>query len=139
MLRVENPLKYPKSSMVVCFQDCDPFGHLDNARHLNYFINTREDHLAKYYGLDIYKRQQQTHKNWVIASHRIAYLSPVMFREEVLIQTCLITYTENSLWMEGTMLSKDESHLKAILWIQFRYFSFKTGKATDHSPELMDF
>ncbi len=139
MLVVENPTKYPKSAVVVRFQDCDPFGHLNNARYLDYFINAREDHLARCYGLDIYERQRRTHENWVVASHRIAYLLPVRFREEVVIQTCLVTYTKNSLWMEGAMLSQDESHLKAVLWTRFRYFSFKTGKAAEHSPELMDF
>ena len=29
------------------FSDCDPFGHLNNARYIDYFINAREDHLRR--------------------------------------------------------------------------------------------
>jgi len=35
------------------FQDCDPFNHLNNSKYIDYFINTREDQLLEYYGLEI--------------------------------------------------------------------------------------
>ncbi len=49
--------KEPVSNVVIRFQDCDPFGHLNNARYIDYFINAREGHLVEYYNLDIYERQ----------------------------------------------------------------------------------
>ena len=60
----ETIVKEPTSSVIIRFQDCDPFGHLNNARYLDYFINAREDHLAEYYDLDIYERQKQLNINW---------------------------------------------------------------------------
>ena len=32
--------------MTVRFQDCDPFGHLNNARYIDYFLNARQDQIA---------------------------------------------------------------------------------------------
>ncbi|HKP96885.1 MAG TPA: thioesterase family protein [Fibrobacteria bacterium] len=44
-----------ESIVTVRFQDCDPFGHLNNARYIDYFTNAREDQLIRYYDFDIYK------------------------------------------------------------------------------------
>ena len=49
-------LKEPESRVIVRFQDCDPFGHLNNSRYLDYLINARKDHLVAAYGFDIYER-----------------------------------------------------------------------------------
>jgi len=127
----------PSSRVRIRFQDCDPFGHLYNARYLDYFINAREDHLAEHYGLDIYDRQRKLNENWLITKHEIAYRSPAVLRETVVIKTCLLTFTEDSLLMEGVMLDETESHLKAVLWTRFRYFCFESLKTSNHSPDLM--
>lgn len=130
-------IKEPRSNVVIRFQDCDPFGHLNNARYIDYFINAREDHLAQYYDLDIYRRQKQLNENWVITKHQIAYISAAFFREEVVIKTCLIHFTENTVLMEGVMLGKDRNHLKSVIWTGFKYFSFANGNPIKHSDELM--
>lgn|GEM_PF-77927 len=128
----------PSSKVCIRFQDCDPFGHLYNARYLDYFINAREDHLAEHYGLDIYERQRELKENWLITKHEIAYISPAGLRETVVIKTCLLAFTEDSLLMEGVMLDETECHLKAVLWTRFRYFCFKSLKPSKHSPDLME-
>lgn len=46
--------KEPIGDVVIRFQDCDPFGHLNNARYIDYFINERENHLLQYYNFDTY-------------------------------------------------------------------------------------
>ncbi len=33
--------KEPETQIVIRFQDCDPFGHLNNARYIDYFVNAR--------------------------------------------------------------------------------------------------
>ena len=133
----ENIIKEPASDVVVRFQDCDPFGHLNNARYLDYFINAREDHLAQYYDFDIYARQRKLQSNWVIVKTSIAYLLPVVFREKVVIRTCLLHFTENTLLMEGVMLDKDSKSVKSVVWITFMYFSLAEGKSIEHTDELM--
>ena len=130
--------KEPIADVDIRFQDCDPFGHLNNARYIDYFINAREDHLAVHYNLDIYKRQKMLNTNWVISKTKIAYISPVYFREKVSIQTSLIYYNSNSLLMEGVMLDKNRKYLKSFVWIEFRHFDLMNGKPIDHSEELME-
>lgn len=132
-----NPEKEPCSEIVVRFQDCDPFGHLYNARYIDYFINAREDHLAEYYDLDIYERQKTCKENWLITKHQIAYVYPVSFREPVLIETTLLTFTEDSILMEGIMSGTGPKKLKSVIWTQFKYFSFLTRKPTRHPKDIM--
>jgi len=130
--------KEPITDVDIRFQDCDPFGHLNNARYIDYFINVREDHLAEHYGLDIYERQKQLNTNWVVAKTKIAYISPVFFREKVSIRTSLVNYNGNSLLMEGVMLDKNRKNLKSVIWIEFRHFDLTNEKLIDHSDELME-
>lgn len=132
-----NAVKEPCSEIVVRFQDCDPFGHLYNARYIDYFINAREDHLAEHYDLDIYERQKTCEENWLITKHQIAYVYPVLYREPVLITTTLLTFTENSILMEGIMSGTTPKTLKSVIWTQFKYFSFLTGKPTRHPKDIM--
>ncbi len=129
--------KEPITDVAIRFQDCDPFGHLNNARYIDYFINVREDHLADYYDLDIYARQKKLNTNWVVAKTKIAYLSPVFFRNTVSIGTRLIDYGKTSLLMEGVMLDKNQRSLKSVIWIEFKHFDLKNGKLIRHSDELM--
>jgi acyl-CoA thioester hydrolase len=106
MMHCKEMNKEPVTVVAIRFQDCDPFGHLNNARYMDYFINVREDHLAAHYNLDIYERQKQLNTNWVVAKTKIAYISPVFFREKVAIQTSLINYNGDTLLMEGVMFDK---------------------------------
>lgn len=132
--------KEPQTDTIIRFQDCDPFGHLNNARYLDYFINAREDHLADEYDLDIYERQKQSQTNWVIAKTKIAYISPAYFREKISVRTRLIAHTDHSLLMEGVMTkasSPPPPNLKAVTWIKFRHFNLAQGKPAKHSEELM--
>ncbi len=127
----------PSSETRIRFQDCDPLGHLNNARYLDYFINAREDHLADCYGLDIYDRQRQYNTNWVIAKTKIAYLNPAVFRERIGICTRLLTYTHNALLMEGEMSGMDGKDLKAVVWIEFRHFDLGQKQPALHCGDLM--
>lgn len=130
--------KEPTSNVVIRFQDCDPFGHLNNARYIDYFINAREEHLAEHYNLDIYERQKQSGTNWVVAKTKIAYISPVFIKEKISIRTSLIKYTDNSVLMEGVMADKTGKYLKSVIWIEFRYFDLKNAKLITHSNELKE-
>jgi len=130
--------KEPITDVAIRFQDCDPFGHLNNARYMDYFINVREDHLAQQYNLDIYERQLRFNTNWVISNTKIAYISPVFFREIVSIQTKLIAHTGGSLLMEGVMWDKNRHRIKSVIWITFTHFDLANKKSVQHSDELME-
>jgi acyl-CoA thioester hydrolase len=137
-LQVEQTLvKEPESTATVRFQDCDPFGHLNNARYIDYFINARQDHLAKYYSFRLFDNGSA--ENWVVTKNQIAYLRPARLMEEVLIRTRLIHMTEEMLVVEAQMLDVRGQKLKAISWAEFAYITLATGRKAKHSDDLMQF
>ncbi|KUJ61255.1 thioesterase [Flavobacteriaceae bacterium CRH] len=129
--------KILKSKRKIRFQDCDPFNHLNNSKYLDYFINTREDQIAENYDLDIFNYMKTTGLSWVVASNQISYLKPAFTMETVLIESQLIQYTDNILLVEMKMWNKEETELKAILWIKFIQYNIQTKKAANHSDDLM--
>ena len=60
MTTEQNLPKELESEVVARFQDCDPFGHLNNARYMDYLINAREDQLIHFYQINIYQHAEQT-------------------------------------------------------------------------------
>ena len=131
--------KEPFSRASIRFQDCDAFGHLNNARYLDYFINAREDHLAQAYGFHLYAKARETGCNWVVTRHQIAYLAAANLGEQVVIRTSLRRYTDQAVLMEGRMLDAAGARVKALLWTEFTYVQLATGRATKHSPEILAF
>jgi acyl-CoA thioester hydrolase len=134
-----NSEKEPETKVTVRFQDCDPFGHLNNAKYLEYFINAREDHLILAYGFDLNAHARESGCAWVIARHQIAYLAPVAYGEEVLIKTSLRRYTDQSALMEGRMYDAAGTRLKSLLWTDFAYVQLATGRPNKHGTAVADF
>jgi acyl-CoA thioester hydrolase len=127
--------KEPETLAIVRFQDCDPFGHLNNARYIDYFLNARMDHLMQFYGINIYSKHQPMTASWVTRKNQIAYLRPAMLAEAILVRTRLIYYNENTIVVEGLMLDKDARHLKALMWMEFAYVNMSTGRLTNHTED----
>lgn len=128
--------KYPISKTVVRFQDCDAFGHLNNASFITYFINAREDHLRDYYAFDLYEHARTSNENWFIGRHEIAYLRPAALGETVHIQTGLLHFSSRSLMVEGVMFDQDQQKIKAVQWTTFRYVDLKQGRAAEHPESI---
>ena len=140
-LKVNTDQNLPReleSEVVARFQDCDPFGHLNNARYMDYFINAREDQLIQFYKINIYEHAEQTKANWVIAKTQIAYLRPVLVMEKVRVRTRIIHYTDNTIVVEGLMLDYEGQRLKCLSWVEFAYISLATGRPIKHTAEYMD-
>lgn len=129
--------KVLRTKRKIRFQDCDPFNHLNNSKYLEYFINTREDQIAEYYDLDIFKYLQETGLSWVVASNQISYIRPAFTMETVLIESQLIQYSDTFLVVEMKMWNENETELKAILWIKFIQFNIQAQKVANHSENLM--
>jgi acyl-CoA thioester hydrolase len=130
-------IKELESELPIRFQDCDPFGHLNNARYFDYFFNARDDQTLQYYGYGPLKISQEFGANWVVTHHQISYLKPAMFGEIVVLRTALIHFDHNSTTVEGIMLNREKNVLKSLLWTTLRNVSMETGRSTSHSPELM--
>src|SRR5437868_6257218 len=128
-------VKEPESTAIVRFQDCDPFGHLNNARYVDYFMNARMDQVAEHYGLQLV--QEATQESWVVSKSQLAFLAPARLAERVRIRTRVIHFSERNLVVEGLMLSDDGQRLKAVLWLEFTYISLTSGRPVTHPEHLM--
>lgn len=127
------------SQTKIRFQDCDPFNHLNNSRYIDYMINAREDHLVDNYELDIFTLAKTTGRAWVVATNQIAYISPAVTMETVIIESQLISYSQKSLGVEIRMWNKAKRKLRAVLWSKFIHINLATSLPVDHSDEFMKF
>lgn len=133
----QNLPKELESTAIARFQDCDPFGHLNNARYIDYFLNAREDQLVRAYNFNIFDHGKTLNANWVTTKNQIAYLRPVQVMEEIRIRTRLVYFNEKTLVVEGLMLDKDAQRLKCFAWIEFAYVSMANGRSANHPEDLM--
>lgn len=127
-----------ESQAIIRFQDCDPFKHLNNSKYFEYFLNAREDQLILHYDLDIYDMASQEGKSWIVTTHQIAYLSPALMMEKVIIQTQVISYSPKNINVEMKMWDEGKSQMKSLLWSNFVHFDLTGNKVIDHSEEFMD-
>lgn len=129
--------KNPISVYKIRFSDCDLFGHLNNARYIDYFMNAREDHLKQHYNLSL----TESYNNgiaWVVNSHEISYLRSALYEENVAIQTRLLRADANELYVELVMYNEAQTHLKAVMRTKFTPINPQTGKRESHTPEFME-
>lgn len=129
--------KQPITKAIIRFQDCDPFGHLNNSKYLDYMINAREDHLISEYDLDIFRMARHEGKSWVVGHSEIVYMKPAFVMEEVKIQSRLIEFTERYVKAEMVMLDREEEQIKAVLWSKFVHYDLKTLKSRQHEEHVM--
>ncbi len=126
----------PNSVYRIRFSDCDLFGHLNNARYIDYFMNAREDHLKEYYNLTLTEYYQKG-ISWVVTGHEIAYLRSAVYDEMVNIESCLLLAETDSLYVELIMTDEAKTHLKAVMRTKFTPINPKTGKREAHTEEFM--
>lgn len=127
-----------QSFYIIRFSDCDPFGHLNNARYIDYLLNAREDHLReehKFSSADFAKQGV----GWVTTRNEIQYLRPAFFNERVCVQSALLEAKETELLVEMAMYDEHKQQLKALLWATFTHINIKTGRREQHSAEMMQF
>lgn len=129
--------KNPSSVYKIRFSDCDLFGHLNNARYIDYFMNAREDHLKNAYNLTLTEYHQKG-VSWVVTGHEIAYLRSAVYDERVTIETSLLLAEPDSLFVELLMTDEAKSHLKAVMRTKFTPVNPKTGKRELHTEEFME-
>ena len=128
----------PKTFYTVRFSDCDPMGHLNNARYIDYMLNAREDHLKQAYQIDLPEYHKQGIA-WVVRRHDIQYVRPAFYNETVCIQSRLIELTDSHVMVEMLMFDEKQTTLKAIMWTNFTSVDVKTGRKKEHSTEFMEF
>lgn len=128
-----------ESTAVIRFNDCDPYGHLNNARYIDYFMNARVDQVAAAYNFHIFDRLHTHNESWIVARTQIQYVWPARFNELVEIHTRLLEVSNRGLVLEAWMASAKDKRLQALAWIEFVLVDATTGRPKRHSPDLMDF
>jgi acyl-CoA thioesterase FadM len=129
--------KILESQVLIRFEDCDPFGHLNNGRFIDYFVNAREDQVREHYDFDVYKHIKQSGQGWVVTSNQVQYLREVRFMETKTIRTCLRWFTESDLMVEGQMVDPETQTVLSVIWTRLTYIDLKKGGRTNHPEELM--
>lgn len=129
--------KVLESTAVIRFQDCDPFGHLNNSRYVDYFMNARTDQLLADYDFNIFAVGQKLGSNWLVSKTQIAFLLPAVLMETVRIQTRLIWATQRKLVVEGIMFDAGGRQMKAVAWAEFTFVNLTNGRSASHTDELM--
>lgn len=129
-------MKTIETTHLIRFQDCDPFGHLNNSRFIDYFFNAREDHLIQFYDFNIHQYTKETGNSWVVGGHQIAYFSPAILMEKVIITSELIKWNTHDILLEMKMWNEQKSICKSIIWTRFIHINLKDFKKTEHGEGL---
>lgn len=117
------------SKAKIRFIDCDPIGHLNNSKYLDYMLNAREDHVAENYGYTYEEYTQKTGCTWIAIQNEIAYLKEVRFNKEVVISSKLIDLQERTAKVEILMKDPSSDKIHAVLWCTVIHFNLKTLKS----------
>ncbi len=122
----------------VRFSDCDPIGHLNNVKYLEYMLNAREDHVEEFYGFTYEQYMKKTGCTWIAIQNEIAYLKEVKYNSKVLISSKTIELGDRVSKVEILMKSIDGLTVHSVLWITVIYFNMKTRRSEVHPPDTRD-
>lgn len=125
------------SQVKVRFSDCDPIGHLNNVKYLEYMLNAREDHVIEHYGFSYDDLVQQIHCTWIAVENKIAYLKEVRPNKTVEISSKIIQIGERTTTAEIIMYDADRKKIHAVLWVKAIFFDLKNRKSVVHPPEIL--
>lgn len=127
-----------ESLVKIRFSDCDPIGHLNNVKYLEYMNNAREDHVELHYGFTYEEYMRQTGCTWIALQNEIAYLKEVKANSKVIITSKTIEIGERISKVEILMKSEDRKTVHAVLWLTVIYFDMKTRRSAVHSDEIKE-
>ena len=122
------------SKAKIRFIDCDPIGHLNNSKYLDYMLNAREDHVEDNYGFTYQDIIKQTGSTWVTIQNEIAYLKEVRYNTTVEVTSKIIEIGSRTSTVEIIMKNPDTGLVNAVLWTTVIFFNLTTRK-TDVLPE----
>lgn len=122
----------------VRFSDCDPIGHLNNVKYLEYMLNAREDHVEHGYGFTYEEYTRRTGCTWITVQNEIAYLKEVRYNAKVMITSKTIEIGDRLSKVEILMKSEDGKTIHSVLWLTVIYFDMKTRASVSQPEETKD-
>ena len=126
------------TTVKVRFADCDPLGHLNNVKYLEYMLDAREDHVEDFYGFTYEEYTKKTGCSWITVQNEIAYLKEVRYNNKVIISSKTIDVQDRTAKVELLMKSEDEKTIHAVFWLTVIYFNLKLRKSESHPQEVKD-
>ena len=121
------------STVKIRFADCDPIGHLNNVKYLEYMLNAREDHVEQNYGFTYEQYTRETGCTWVTIQNEIAYLKEVRYNSTVTITSKTILVDDLTAVVE-LLMKDDKGVVHAVFWLTVIYFNMKARRA-EKMPE----
>lgn len=126
-----------RSMAAIRFSDCDPLGHLNNQRYMDYFLNAREDQLKKYLDFDVYGYAKETGNIWVMFQNQITFIKPVYYNKNVQITSQMFVVTDKSIHVEMQMLDSGGTKLHAIVWMIAVHIDIKRETSAPTPPDIL--
>lgn len=120
------------------FIDCDPIGHLNNSKYIDYMLNAREDHVEMGYGYTYEQYTKETGCTWVTIQNEIAYLKEVRYNMLVNISSKVIEINDRTAKIEILMRNQTNEKIHAVLWCTVIYFNMKTRKSDLQPDDLKE-
>lgn len=120
--------RYP---LQILEKDLDFYGHVNNATYLVFYEQARWDYITKN-GYGVHKIRE-TGKGPVILEIDIKFIRELKLREEVVIETKLISYEKKIAKMEQWIRRGDE--ICSTVLITFGLFDLKERKLISPTPE----
>jgi len=117
------------------FSDCDPMGHLNNARYIDYMFNAMEDAVKNSLRIDLAKQMKKGF-GWVVQGHDIKYFNPALHHEKVKIITEVADVKEDQILFFIKMYNKKGNKLKSILRSRMIHYDIKNKCRTAHSAKV---
>jgi len=124
-------------SYKVRFNDCDPMGHLNNGKYIDYFVNGMEDFLFKKFRINLAEELSRG-IGWVVRDHRILYLNPVKHHQTVFIKVEFVQIKEKEFEVEMQMYSSNSNRIHALIRSTFSCFNIEKKCRIPH-PEKVFF
>lgn len=126
------------STVKIRFADCDPIGHLNNVKYLEYMLNAREDHVEDGYGFTYEEYTRKTGCTWITIQNEIAYLREVRYNQKVQISSKTIEVGDRLSKVEILMKSEDGKTIHCVLWLSVIYFNMKTRRSEIQPQETKE-
>jgi len=136
-LPIELQSAQPNLEYKVRFNDCDPMGHLNNSRYIDYFVNAMEDFLYKNYKLNLADELKKGF-GWVVRDHQIMYITPVSHHQTVAVKVEFVRVRENEFEVEMQMFSESKGQIHALIRSNFSCFDVRKKRRAEH-PENVFF
>lgn len=125
-----------QSTVKVRFADCDPLGHLNNVKYLEYMLNAREDHVEANHGFTYEQYTAKTGCTWVAIENQISYLKELRYNSSVNITSRIIETTDRISKVEMTMHEVESGQVNAVFWMTVIHFDLKTRRSAPMGEDI---